>query len=264
MNYIWQNLGKTGTLEDFLYDENERHEIRAQFAHAPRRVLDVGCAGGAVGFGLKRDFNAYVWGVELNQVAATNAAARLDLVTQTPLELCDEAMLAQLKTIDTVLLLDVLEHMYNPWALLQFLAQHLSPDAQIIISLPNVANIGVVLDLSAGFWHYKKSGLLDITHVRFFTPYEMNKMVCETGFSIDTVDFLPHQKPESFYRLTPESEYPSWQNFGDVQLNIHSYGFWQQLHAIQVVLRVKITPDDALEDHEKMMRFEPHIPTMAF
>ena len=132
---------------------------------------------------------------------------RLVLVTQTPLELCDETMLAQLKTIDTVLLLDVLEHMYNPWALLQFLVQHLSPDAQIIISLPNVANIGVVLD---------------IRHVRFFTPYEMNKMVCEMGFSIDTVDFLPHQKPESFYRLTPESDYPSWKNFGEYQ-NVSSY-----------------------------------------
>ena len=67
----------------FFYWALHRAKIRAQFAHAPRRVLDVGCAGGAVGFGLKRDFNAYVWGVELNQVAATNAATRLDLVTQT-------------------------------------------------------------------------------------------------------------------------------------------------------------------------------------
>jgi 2-polyprenyl-3-methyl-5-hydroxy-6-metoxy-1,4-benzoquinol methylase len=265
MNYVWETLGGTGTHENMVYGENERHEIRAQFGHIPQRVLDIGCAGGGVGFGLKRDYNSFVWGVELNKASAAHAATRLDKVSTVALEAFSDEEIALLKTIDTVCLLDVLEHMYHPWSVLAFLAKHLPAHAQVIISLPNIANRNIMRDLAAGYWNYKSWGLLDITHIRFFTPYEMDKMLCETGYTIQSVDFsYLGVDPEQMAELTPDSEYPVWKIFDDVQIRVRNYEHWQHLHMVQMLFRAQITPNNILTPEQHAKRFEPHPPTTAF
>ena len=264
MNYVWKTLSDTGTHEHMEYVENERHEIREQFDHVPQRVLDVGCAGGGVGFGLKRDYNAFVWGVELNKIAAAHAATRLDKVSTIPLEQFTNEDIALLKTIDTVCLLDVLEHMYHPWSALSFLEKHLPPHAQVIVSLPNMSNANVVRDLTSGFWHYKPHGLLDITHIRFFTPYEMDKMLCETGYAIQSVNYHGTNSYEHFATLSEHSEFPTWQNFGDIQIKVRSYEHWLHLHTIQVTFRAQVTPDHLLTLEQRAKRFELHPPTHTF
>lgn len=264
MGYFWETLGDTGTHDGLIYGENERHEIRSQFAHVPSRVLDIGCAVGGVGFGLKRDYNSFVWGVELNKAAAAHAATRLDKVSTVPLEAFSDEDVALLQTIDTVCLLDVLEHMYHPWGVLAFLAKHLPAHAQIIISLPNTAHINIMRDLSAGYWNYKAWGLLDITHIRFFTPYEMDRMLCETGYTIQSTHYLNYLAPESMAEITPDSEFPIWKVYEDLQIKVRSYQHWQDLHAVQMIVRAKITPDEQLSEAQRAMRFDPHPPTNAF
>src|SRR5438132_10724768 len=118
----WRLLaGQTG-VQALEYADVARPALHRFFGHAPRRLLDIGCAAGAVGAGLKQDIpGLWVWGCELNEHAAAIAAGRLDHITTSARADWGAADLDLLKSVDTVLLLDVLEHMYNPWAELEFL-----------------------------------------------------------------------------------------------------------------------------------------------
>ena len=86
-----------------------------------------------------------------------------------------------------VILADVLEHMYNPWRALQRLRDLLTPAGTVVASIPNARNLVLINHLAKGYWAYQGSGLLDITHIRFFTLREIRKMFEETGYVIEEV-----------------------------------------------------------------------------
>lgn len=224
--------------------------------------MDVGCARGDVGAGLKQHYgeHVFVWGIELNQQSAAVSATRLDKVSTVPLEKLNEEDLALLKTIDTVLLYDVLEHMYDPWGALVVLSQHLSPDAQIIVSLPNAMNINIMRDLVKGYWHYHASGLLDVTHIRFFTPYEMKKMFYETGFrsEFETCSLWGGTEQTHAAHTGP---FPLWLELDGLKIEVTDYNHWVYLHSVQVFARYRVASDDALRPDEIALRHEPHPPT---
>jgi 2-polyprenyl-3-methyl-5-hydroxy-6-metoxy-1,4-benzoquinol methylase len=154
----------------------------------PRRVLELGCAGGMFGAKLKERYPAAaVIGVEANRGAAAKAATRLDRVICSRLEALDfPAAGLQPGEIDLVIAADVLEHLVNPWDLLVKLKPYLSKDAVIAASIPNVRNIELVSGLlQEGNWEYAERGLLDITHLRFFTFDGIRQMFETTGYAIE-------------------------------------------------------------------------------
>ena len=138
---------------------------------------------------LKQRFpQAKVWGIEINQAAAQQASKKLDRVLIGKFEAFDlEAEGIAKGSLDGVILADVLEHMYNPWSVLTALKAYLSPDAQIIISIPNVRNLRLMNALADGYWEYEPAGLLDITHIRFFTLTEFRRVLFETDYHIETI-----------------------------------------------------------------------------
>ena len=152
---------------------------------APKRVLELGCAMGHFGAKLKERFpGAQVIGVDANRAAAAVAATRIDRVICDRLEDLDFAAhgLAE-GGVDAIIAADILEHLSNPWRLLERLRRLLSPDGQLLASIPNVRNLALVSDLvQGGHWSYRSEGLLDITHLRFFTLYEMHRMFEDTGY----------------------------------------------------------------------------------
>ena len=155
----------------------------------PRRVLDLGCAGGALGAALKQRFpGASVVGVEAGSAAARKAAQRLDRVVVARLEDFDPAREGfAAGEFDAVIAADVLEHLVNPWQLLVRLRPWLAPGAQVIASIPNVRNLWLAAGLlELGRWEYTERGLLDVTHLRFFTLDEMRRMFEETGYRFET------------------------------------------------------------------------------
>ena len=87
-------------------------------------------------------------------------------------------------SLDAVVLADVLEHMYNPWDVMVKIHRYLSPQGQVLLSVPNVRNLALMDDLAKGNWTYAKEGLLDITHIRFFTLRELLKFCQETGYKV--------------------------------------------------------------------------------
>ena len=230
----WRLLAEQTGVQDLAYADVARPGVQNLFARPPRRVLDIGCASGAVGAGLKQDQpGVWVWGCELNAQAARVAATRLDHVTAVPRAEWSAADVALLKTVDTVLLLDVLEHMYNPWGELEFLAGALPQDAQVIVSLPNIGHISVMRDLSQGQFPYAALGILDVTHVRFFTFAEMLAMFEQTGFRVEETWILsrsPNVHIENF---------PAQVAAGKLVVNVESAEEWDRLNAIQFGFRLR-------------------------
>ncbi|MDP2835042.1 MAG: glycosyltransferase [Pseudomonadota bacterium] len=185
--YVWEQLSN---LEDAdlkgAYHDHPRKELLLLMAHVPRRVLDVGCATGATGELIKTAWpDSHVTGIELNRAAAARAEERIDKVLGEKLEDIDFAAEGIAPgSIDTVLLADVLEHLYDPWDALLRIRPLLSEDAQVLVSLPNARNLWLLNELASGRFPYVAEGLLDITHIRWFTRAEMEKMLRETGYRV--------------------------------------------------------------------------------
>ncbi|MBZ0091834.1 MAG: glycosyltransferase, partial [Sulfuricellaceae bacterium] len=81
----------------------------------------------------------------------------------------------------------VLEHLYNPWQAMERLKPFLAPDVQVIVSVPSARNLGLMGKLAQGEWRYEASGLLDITHVRFFTYKEIRRFFYQLGYFVSKV-----------------------------------------------------------------------------
>ena len=163
----------------------QRPEVQRLVSRRARSVLDVGCAQGAVGAGIKRRQGASVWGVEPTPQAAAAAARVLDHVVQAPIE---EA-LAQLpeRGFDSIILADVLEHLVDPGQVLKALSEKLAPAGEIIVTLPNVRHWSVVQGLLEGSWEYQEAGILDRTHLRFFTRQSALALFERAGFAATQV-----------------------------------------------------------------------------
>lgn len=231
----WHALEDEAGIQDFAYPDNPRLNVHALFGHAPRRVLDIGCAAGAVGMGIKQAFpGAWVWGCELSPRAADIAATRLDHVSRTSREHWGAEESALLASVDTVMLLDVLEHMYNPWAELRHLAGVLQPDSQVIVSLPNAGHWSVLTGLAAGGFRYEEQGILDVTHIRFFTRREMHAMFQETGFRVEAEAAL------SATDMSQVSAFPAQVDFGKSILRVDDAQEWLGLNAIQFGFRLSV------------------------
>jgi 2-polyprenyl-3-methyl-5-hydroxy-6-metoxy-1,4-benzoquinol methylase len=233
----WRLLGIEPGVQEAPYADVARPGVQQLFRHEPRRLLDMGCASGAVGAGLKQSIRGlWVWGCELNEQAAKMAATRLDRVTTLPRAQWSEDDLARVRSLDTVLLLDVLEHMYNPWGELEFLASRLPADAQVIVSMPNIRHISILEALARGAFPYAPTGILDITHIRFFTPAGMEQMFNETGFEIEQTWILTVSQTAKIER------FPAQVAVGKLALTVDSEQEWDQLNAVQFGFRLRPRP----------------------
>ncbi len=185
--YVWEQLSEQEDADlKGAYHDHPRKELLLLMDHVPRRVLDVGCATGATGELIKTAWpDAHVTGIELNRAAAAGAVARIDKVIGEKLEDIDFAAEGMAPgSIDTVLLADVLEHLYDPWDALLRIRPLLGEDAQVLVSLPNARNLWLLDELASGRFPYAAEGLLDITHIRWFTRAEMERMLRETGYRV--------------------------------------------------------------------------------
>jgi 2-polyprenyl-3-methyl-5-hydroxy-6-metoxy-1,4-benzoquinol methylase len=170
-----------------LADRNNSHTLMVELVGANKRVLDVGCANGYLAEVLGRQ-GCTVSGVEYDAAAAEEARAHLDRLVVGDLETLDLA--AELGTggFDVVVFGDVLEHLRDPLPVLKQARALLAPGGYVVISIPNVAHGSVRLSLLKGRFDYGPLGLLDETHIRFFTRDNLRALLRDAGFA--ATDFL--------------------------------------------------------------------------
>lgn len=199
--FAWQTCLGVNHVDGHKYD-HFNPELLEALAHPPRKLLDIGCASGVLGHVVKsRNPACQTIGIEPNEAAAKLAAQNLDQVLCGNFEDFNlESEGIALGSVDTVVAADVLEHMYDPWHVMTGLKPYLSKDAQIILSIPNTRNIGLMKALlDDGQWTYKEIGLLDITHIRFFTLREISAFLTHTGYRLEHVNFVIDPNFEQFY-----------------------------------------------------------------
>lgn len=183
-------------------------------------VLDVGCWNGTLGRTLIRECGAVVDGIERDaEQAATalnngyRAVEVIDLDRELPAE--------SDRRYDFILFGDVLEHLVHPDAVLAAISRRLKPGGRVLVSLPNIAFAGNRVSHLLGRWDYRDYGILDRTHLRFFTKRTMIELVQGAGLRVT--------RSEGYVGL---HDYP-W----IVREPLRWLGrLWPSLFAIQIVL----------------------------
>jgi 2-polyprenyl-3-methyl-5-hydroxy-6-metoxy-1,4-benzoquinol methylase len=167
------------------YYENVRPEMLAYMPSSAKVVLDVGCSSGHFGQAIKQKTNAEVWGIEPFDRFGKLAIDKLDKVFISPVE----GALQDLPNeyFDVIYFNDVLEHLLDPYSVLEKMKAKLKEDGKIISSIPNIRYFRTFFKiLFKGDWDYTDEGILDRTHVRFFTKKSIVKMYENSGFHIES------------------------------------------------------------------------------
>lgn len=188
------------------YYENPRPDIQRTVNQASRTLLDVGCGAGLMAFELKHKLNAEVWGIEYNPAAAQKASLRIDKVFTGRVE--DNIPKLPDNYFDTIIFADVLEHLMDPALVIRNLKRKLADNGELIASIPNVRFWGVISNLISGHWEYEDAGILDRTHLKFFTRSSIMNMFSGAGYRIvnmysNRVD-IPDLSPALLSALTAE------------------------------------------------------------
>jgi 2-polyprenyl-3-methyl-5-hydroxy-6-metoxy-1,4-benzoquinol methylase len=168
------------------YFEHQRTEMLKYVPASVGAVLDVGCAAGGFGSLLKNKFGCTVWGIEPNKDAASVAATKLDKVYNSffhsEIDLED-------KKFDVIFFNDVLEHLPDPWNALHTARKFLNQGGCVVASIPNILHFEIIYKiLKERDWKYEDAGVMDRTHLRFFTKKSIIRMFEDCGFRVDVIE----------------------------------------------------------------------------
>lgn len=177
-------------------------------------VLEVGCGCGGTLLQIKNIYvNANVYGIELNPNSAKIASMVADVKNY---NIENKDLGYSENFFDYIIFGDVLEHLYDPWTVLDNIKKYLKPKGTVLASIPNVMNFTNVYNLINGFWTYQNAGLLDKTHIRFFTKTEIINMF--SGYSqinCDKYTFVPDENNiiDTLVSLTSEDKREEFRAF---------------------------------------------------
>ena len=185
---------------DGWYYHNPRGEILPFVPNRAKRFLDIGCGAGAFGASLKKERDAEVWGIEIDPEAALLAKECLDNVFSGDFEGIRREL--PKSYFDCITMNDVLEHMSDPFQVLADVKELLIPGGSIVCSLPNLRYFPVLKQIVAGKdFQYADWGVMDRTHLRFFTQKSIVRMMTEQGYEVNTIHGINGRKSIRFELL---------------------------------------------------------------
>ena len=179
-------------IEVDLGAEGTSHRYMVEMVGSNKNVLDVGCATGYLAKTLKA-FGNTVTGLEYDPEAAERARSFSDNVIVADLDHVDLTEVLAGETFDVIVFGDVLEHLRDPLPPLRQARSLLAPGGYIVISIPNVAHGDVRMSLLLGRFTYRNLGLLDTTHLRFFTRQNLRELLEDAG--LVAVEVRPTKAP---------------------------------------------------------------------
>lgn len=166
-----------------IYFRAPRAEMLPFVPTSADRVLEVGCAEGAFGAALKQRAGAEVWGIEMNELAAEQAAAVLDEVLTGDVD--EQAMTLPDNHFDVIVCNDVLEHLVNPLDTLTLLRRKLRAGGVVVASIPNIRYFPALREiLLRRDFPAEDAGVFDRTHLRFFTRKSIVRMFTDAGYDM--------------------------------------------------------------------------------
>mgnify|MGYP001203862255 CR=1 FL=1 len=181
------------------YFAGDRRQVLKYIPPSVKRTLEFGCGFGGFSALLKKEFGAETWAVEINTAAAQEAAKKLDRVINADAAGCLEELPDGY--FDCIIFLDILEHLVDPYSLLLGVKSKLAREGCIVASIPNIRYYRKFVDFVVhGNWDYEDAGILDKTHLRFFTYKSIIKTFDQTGFEIITLAGI-HPTHSRTYRI---------------------------------------------------------------
>jgi 2-polyprenyl-3-methyl-5-hydroxy-6-metoxy-1,4-benzoquinol methylase len=154
-----------------------------------KNILDIGCGSGALAKELKLINNkAVLYGIDISEDSGVIASQYLDRFFLVDL---DNSPLPEFGVkFDLIIMADVLEHLKRPDLFLASLKKYLNHQGSLIISIPNIAHWSVRLSLLRGEFNYTKIGILDETHLRFFTYKTLTDMIDKCGYILVAKEYI--------------------------------------------------------------------------
>jgi 2-polyprenyl-3-methyl-5-hydroxy-6-metoxy-1,4-benzoquinol methylase len=189
-----------------LDDAVSTHALQFRMIPDCARVLDFGCHTGILGEALRARKHCIVTGIDNDANALEAAKERLNDILRLDLDVpgwSDKLIESGETGFDILLFGDVIEHTRDPLSILKEAPALLAPNGKIIVSLPNIANLRIRLGLLSGKFDYADSGILDRTHLRFFTIESARKLVRQAGYTITQETYSGYSMPRWLIDLFP-------------------------------------------------------------
>ena len=213
--------------KELAYFTNIRFDLISLIPqNANARILELGAGGGDTLVAIKtKGLAKEVVGIELNPLAESSQENSL----------IDQFLFGNIETMeipfaegyfDVIICGDVLEHLIDPWAVVQKAAVYLKTGGILITSIPNIRYYGAMVEIfGKGNFQYTEHGLFDKTHLRFFCKKDMVRLLSTANMKVTDVypifDLLPDSKIRSLNKLT--------------------FGFFEEFLSMQFVLVTKMT-----------------------
>ena len=196
-------------MKQYIYPENQlptfQNSKLLSLVGANKNVLEIGCAMGYQTRSMREIQHCQVTGIEIDADAAEYARPY-----------CDDLLIGNIETMnidllgnnlfDVITFADVLEHLYNPTKVLQRLRPLISEGGYVVASIPNIAHCSVIYEMAHGRFEYRNLGLLDDTHIRFFTRQTIYHTFEEAGYLIVALYRLTAKESETEFNTRPETE----------------------------------------------------------
>jgi hypothetical protein len=139
-----------------------------------------------------------------------------------------------------------------------------SENAQLLVSIPNVRNALLIQDLVSGYWRYRRAGLLDITHIRFFTLNDMHRMFYQTGFRVVRTGATQCAGSAQIVKDNQHGIFPKQIELGSASITVQSPEDLDNLCALQHLFTLQPANYEQLSSRERALIHAPHPPTLAY
>lgn len=225
-------------MNTYVYDENIKSDSHISVVKRIKEksiVLDVGCSSGLIGYLLSKYKKCTIDGIEYNKEAYKSAKSKCiyrDVLNFSITDSSDseyKKFFKKNRKYDYIIFADVLEHLVEPWKVLVDFSTLLNKNGKIIISLPNIAHIDIIKGLINQEFNYSRWGILDKTHLIFFTPSSFKDMIYNIAdeykvyFNVDKVEDII-VKPDYF------EKYSQYELFNDK--NLEEYSALQNIYVL--------------------------------
>ena len=194
-------------------DERTSLSVLASFVAPGSTVLDLGTGSGALGKFLHEQLQCTVDGLTFNAAEAEVAGASYRRIEVANLETCTLQDIFTGQRYDFIVCADVLEHLSRPERIVDACRDLLAPGGKLLISVPNAAYSGLIGELLQGDFLYREEGLLDRTHLRFFTRRSLTRFLAEQNWALSALDTVTRELPASEFRVAFDSLPPAMSRY---------------------------------------------------